>query len=76
MYDTTGLNDGERFVSRFPMSCHLFYQKNICYGYSVFLNFVVKAQFWAIFLPDPDKPHTRLEQTFPYPQRDGAPHRR
>ncbi len=37
------------------------------------LNFSVKAPFWSIFLPGPDKPPTHLEQTFPYPQRDGPP---
>ncbi len=37
------------------------------------LNFSVTAQFWAIFLPDPDKLPTDLEQIFPYPQRDGPP---
>ena len=50
----------------------LFYQKIICCGYSVCHKFCRQGPFQATFFPDPDKLQTRLNQTFPHPQRDGA----
>ena len=50
----------------------LFYQKIICCGYSVCHKFCRPGPFQATFSPDPDKPQTRLNQTFPGPQCDGT----
>lgn len=54
----------------------LFYQKIIYCGYSVCHKFCRQGPFQATFSPDPDKPQTRLNQTFPGPQCDGTCHGR